>query len=150
MKKTNRSISLLLILLLLTQCLCACSTPAEAPAETPEYLLTFTKCMRVAQIDWRCAMAYYCHWENEESKGAMLENAEKDIIVDYDILAHRQLNDNLWIIYCSLSTPYQTNVKLYKYVGLIDGRYYVMWNSDEIPDDMKEGLDLDAQTENGL
>ena len=147
---SNKIICITLIIFLLVQCLCACSDNSTEKPVTPDYLATFIKCMDVSAIDWPCAISYYCHWEDVETKSLMLETTANDIIKNYRIIEHKALSDKLWVIQCSLSNLDRTNVETYKFVGLIEGQYVVMWNVDQIPDELKNDLDLGPYVPPGL
>ena len=87
------------------------------------------------------AFREYTHFE-QDSLREDLEGGY-DPITGYEILEVKKLNDQLWVIHVSSTTVYEPEwYDYHNFVGLIDGKLYVMINQFNVPAVLKEGLDL--------
>ena len=87
------------------------------------------------------AFKEYRHFEQDSLREALAD--VNDPITNYEILEVKKLNDQLWVIHVSSTTVREPEwYDYHNFVGLIDGRLYVMINQFNVPAELMEGLDL--------
>ena len=86
-------------------------------------------------------------WEEDAWRGS-----GQDRLVDYEILnGPRQLNESLFVIQCKLQTASAlamgiSPTAVYHFVAIIDGQYYVITHTRNIPPDLHKGFDISIYT----
>lgn len=136
MKKT---IDYLMFLLMALGVLSGC-THNEVPKQAEQ---VYTSYLETDKTDSYLAVKDYCHYEmkNREEMAAK----STDHIVDYRILEWCKLSDELWAVTAEISTTYQPQMRtVTNFVGIIDGEYRVMTGYRQIPQELKEGIDMSA------
>lgn len=87
------------------------------------------------------ATVVYCHHEDPQTEQIALEYA--CLVLEYEILRIEKLSSRLWVV--EQFTKSEIN-KLGRYgvnyIGIIDGRYRVMANEEQIPQELKEGIEI--------
>lgn len=136
-KRFTSRIAVLLVIVLL----CAgCSGMEDHPATQ-----FYTSVLDAMEISFQEAVPYI-HYEREKS----LEMAMKDttILAEYKIQDMREINPNLWVFTTQLRSAGQKEFKTYyHFVGMLDGTYYLMVNTDHIPEELRDGLNPEEYTD---
>lgn len=83
----------------------------------------------------------YRHYEDSAAQEMAMANPT--MLIDYEIIRMTKLSDSLWeVILWSQTFKKPDGVYGANYIGVIDGKYYVMTGIKQIPSALKEGLDL--------
>lgn len=134
MKKRSFAIIALCVFCLAIFVGCGQQTPSNAALEF------FISYLEVYKYDCAAALEMR-HWEDAVAKE--LSQNTIDHITRYEILKTDQLSENLWAITYNVSSEKAPDTRtISNFVGLIDGTYYVMANPRQVPQDLKEGIDL--------
>lgn len=133
MKKTvHIGFIFITLIALLTACMQE-EVPAKVQTFYAEYLETLTK-------DSYTAVHEYCHFESSDNREMA---ASAPPIVSYEIISWKKLSDKLWEVKIwGVEEALPNGIYCMNYVGIIDGRYYVMGNTDEIPPELKQGVEI--------
>lgn len=112
-------------------------TQEEIPKAVQDFYIEY---MDMSTKDPFTATHEYCHFESTE----MLElSASCPPLVSYEIISWEKLSDELWAVkICAVEEHIPNGIYCVNYVGIIDDRYYVMGNEDEIPSALKEGINI--------
>lgn len=134
----------LIFILVFFVCICACQAtqPAQKDAQTfyIEYLEAL-KCDPQAGMEYR-------HYEDPEAKELAIAHTQK--LLDYEIIRMEKLSDNLWeVILFSKTEEFSEGVYGANYIGIIDDQYYVMTSSRQIPESLKEGIEIEPFAPSG-
>lgn len=96
--------------------------------------------LELAKTDRSSAVKKYCHFEDSES---MELTASAPNLLDYEIISWQELADSLWEVRVKLvSELFPSGTYGAHYVGAINGSYYVMINTEHIPDELKNGVEI--------
>lgn len=134
-----RKLAVVFLALLILATAAGC-TGSEAPEAVQEYYTQFLDTVKAEP--WSVATGQYCHFEEEWVRDMCAEVEER--VVGYEIIEWEQLSDCLWAVQGDFETESDVvGGTCYHFVGQIDGRYYVMINARQIPEEMKEGLDME-------
>ena len=117
----------------------ACNETAQLPPEQQFYVDYLNYAMK-NQAD---ANKVYAHFEDEIYQE--MAYADTNLVTGYEIYEWIQPSETLWIVdvkICSQLLP--EGVRVYNFVGYIDGELRVMQNVTQIPDELKGNLDLEA------
>lgn len=111
-------------------------------------LVSFLNYMEAAKVDYVEAVNEYRHFEDEETRQLTIEHA--CLVLYYEILRIEKLSSELWEIeFFSQTEVFERGFYCVNYVGLIDGEYRIMGNIEQIPDDLKEGVDIEEYETHG-
>ena len=88
----------------------------------------------------------YCHYEHEILRGYAADIGEGQLIDTYRILERNKINKDLYEFTTEVKDRSGDQQVCYQFVGRIDGEYYVMKNTYEIPAELQEGLNVDDYT----
>ncbi len=94
-----------------------------------------------SSYDTQGAFREYLHFEQDWARDIL--PGKENVVTCYEILEVKKLNDQLWVIHVSSTSAYEPEwYDYHNFVGLIDGKLYVMLNKFNVPAEIKEGLDL--------
>lgn len=115
---------------------------SEDKTEIPEDIQAFyMDYLEAAKKDWKTAVDRYCHYEDEEKKLLAYDGLP---LVDCEIIAWRKLSDQLWEVETGVREAGRPNMIYgFNYIGIIEGRFYVMPNYYQIPAFLKDGVALE-------
>ena len=88
----------------------------------------------------------YCHYEHEILRGYAADIGEGQLIDTYRILERNKINKDLYEFTTEVTDRSGDQQVCYQFVGRIDGEFYVMINTYEIPAELQEGLNVDDYT----
>ncbi len=167
----NKIVRLIAIFLLLLCLLCACgedptepsvhpstSTTAVIPPTVPNisddpsleilnFYLEYLEASKISAVD---AILKYLYFENEEYRLLSLSSAEHDNFLSYQMIRLEKLSDDLWLIESFIqSEKIPGGIYGLNFVGRIDGKLYVMSNKREIPEYLKNGLEIEDYEPHG-
>ena len=90
----------------------------------------------------RASALSYRHYEDPVAKEMAQQHPQ--VLVDYAIVSLSKLSENLWeVILLSKTVEFPDGVYGANYIGVIDGKYYVMVNIKQIPEDLTVGVEID-------
>lgn len=113
--------------------------PAEANAVVTDYMNAFKK--------GTSESVKYMNFEDDFLKSAYIDSNDK--LLDYKIENVEKINDNLYSIEISAKTESskfysgETYQKAFNFVGYIDGKWKYMNGVSEIPDNIRDNLNVD-------
>lgn len=94
------------------------------------------------KISWKQAVLNHVHYESEESRKLALELDDK--VLNCQILRVEKLTDQLWEVERFMQTEIgKEGYYDVDYVGMIDGRWWIMLSPRQIPDTLKEGVEIE-------
>ncbi len=102
----------------------------------------YTLFAETAKIDWYSATTKYCFCIVPDTKEHLLESNFR--FLDYEMLDWIKLREELWAVQVRISTTQGNHgdESIFHYVGLVDGEYRVMLNSDQIPEYLQRYVDF--------
>lgn len=144
-----------LICLLLIVCAAAVISAAFSQVSQPkspekQALNFYREYLSACEESYADAISYVYFandWEEEAWMGS-----GQDHLVEYEILnGPRQLNESLFVIQCNLQTAAELTMGIspaaaYNFVAIIDGQYYVITHTRNIPPDLHKGFDISIYT----
>lgn len=134
----KRWIAVLLLMFLIIG-LVACDN-AEPLSPEQQFYVDY---INYAKEDQAGANVFYVHFEDEQYRAMAYE--DMNLVTDYEIYEWIQLSETLWVVdvkICSQLLP--EGVRVFNFVGHIDGELRVMQNVAQIPVGLKGDLDLTA------
>ena len=130
------------IFLLLMVFLSGCMTKDTSNTVSQDDVIAFyDDFMDLAKDGWSIAVQLYAHYENE----VYLESAvNSDVrVLEYEVISTKQLSGKLWEIEVyTESTEIPLGMYCAHYVGIVDGKMRVMISIKNIPEELKEGVEL--------
>ena len=128
-----------LICLGLFVCMMVCGCSSQLSKEQQYYV----DYLEMAKEDQAGANIQYVHYEDDLYREMAAVDA--NLVTEYEIYEWLKASESLWIVdvkICSQLLP--DGIRVYNFVGYIDGKLRVMQNIEQIPEYLKEGLNLDA------
>ena len=124
------------VLAVLILILSGCVRQAEPEAVYLEY-------MKAAKNGYASAQQKYCHFESDDTKEVMGLTSSK--VLKYEIIELDEITDSLWVVTAKTLTSTHPEVwyVFTNYIGVVDGEYKVLLNSNEVPEQLKQGIDLE-------
>lgn len=92
------------------------------------------------------AMLPYLHFEHEFLQGYTAQVGEGQLTDTYRILEQKKINNDLYAFTAEMTDNNGNEGVYHQFVGKIAGQFYVMVNTDEIPAELQEGLNVDDYT----
>lgn len=127
--KNKWLLAMCIVLLLFSAC-------AKEP-EMSEAEQFYREFMEVTMEDPEYALRNYYHYEDYRHLGWALESTGNRTL-SYEIRNIEQLSDRLWAITVfETQTLEPEGIEFINFVGIIDGKYYVMANIEQIPEELK-------------
>ncbi len=137
----KRRIIMLLLCAVLAVSLFGCNRDAEFAEAEKVYTAYLEACKVSAE-----APLQYCHYEHEILRGYAEEIGEGQLVEEYRILDRNKINEDLYVFTVEFRSRSGRESTGYQFVGKIDGKYYVMLGTTEIPAELQEGLNVDDYT----
>ena len=106
-----------------------------------EVLAFYEDFLDTAKDSWTNAVILYTHYEIQENLESSLESDFK--VLEYKIVSVNQLSERLWEIVSYIeSTQIPLGAYGAHYVGVVDGKLSVMLGINNIPEEVKEGVEI--------
>lgn len=118
------------------------SVPVEISAVVEDYMESYKEGVEVS--------VQYMHFEDEFKKSAYITSGDR--LIDYQIESVEKVNDRLYafiILVKSEQTPLYSKEeyeRVYNFVGKIDGVWWYINGTANIPPDIQDGLDASKYT----
>lgn len=150
LRKSFFPLLIALLLFSLTACGQNKDQMAAASDEVPKEVSAFITEYWEAVKEDGSSIVRYRHWEDEKRKELALENPV--FILDYEIAEIEKLSDQLYVFKVRIldygmpesRLEAEEYSELYNYAARIDDEWYICANEQDIPADIKEGLDLSS------
>lgn len=115
---------------------------SDVPEDVIKCLTDFLEALKVSTED----SAQYAYFPNAD-----IELAHKNsgiTLISYSIEESRKISDNLYAFNLLQEDSFEPGeiYRMWKFVGKINGSYMVIGNANYIPEELREGLDVDDFT----
>lgn len=107
--------------------------PPSAKAVYLDYL-------EAIKSDFVRASDEYCHFETPTIKKLVIQS--NDYLKSYHIISWEKLGKKLWAVNVSIESTYTGTDTFFNFIGLIDGKWYVMLNPSQIPAFLLKDTDI--------
>lgn len=113
----------------------------------PDAETVYLNYLETIKSDFSKAADEYCHFEIPTIKELVMQS--NDYLKSYHILKWERLEKNLWAVNVSIESTYTGMDTIYNFIGLIDGKWYVMLNPSQIPDTILKDVNIDSYLTTG-
>lgn len=118
--------------------------PREIPSEAKTVYLNY---LETIKTDFAKAADEYCHFEMPTIKELVMQS--NDYLKNYHILRWEKLGKDLWSVNVSIESTYTGKDTITNFIGLIDGKWYVMLNPSQIPETILNDVDINPYLATG-
>lgn len=130
---------ILFLCLIVSLFLVGCTAKDGPPSDVENLYIAY---LEKSKTDVVGAARDYCY--NVNTDWDALNGAANDYTVDFEILKWEKLSEDLWVATTRITKTYHsTDEPYFHFIGKIQGRYLVIKNVRNIPENLKENLNLD-------
>lgn len=128
----------IIVCLIIVICIVFANSSTTVPDEVKQLYIDY---METIKSDYEKAVNEYCYFEVPIIEELTKQSTE--YITEYEILSWQKLSDHLWVVNTFFKTEYIPNGEtMFNFIGVIEGKYYVMLNAYQVPVQLRENIDL--------